>query len=351
MTTFVLIHAAFHGDWIWRRVSDRLVSMGHKAVAPCLAAGRAGHGATLSSHVAELLALLSHLGQGRVVLVANSYGGLVATAAAARMPARIAGLVYIDAVLPEHGKSMLETIPAAFRNEYRARRSMEGGLPVILPAPDRISGLRNAGDRSFVAGRMSPQSFASFDEPADLVTRSDALASVPRHYIHCSAHSIGASAPLYAHFARRAATSRGWFCRDLPLGFYGMLSSPGSMAEAIVEAAHGASGGLSAHCLRRVLDAVDAGDARSISVAELAGIAGLSTWHFARCFKQSMGIPPHAYLATRRIEKAARLLHQGDLMLGEVARLSGFSSASRFATAFREATGLAPHAFRTLRMP
>ena len=351
MTTFVLIHAAFHGDWVWSRVSDHLVKMGHKVVTPSFASSRAGNGATLSSHVAELLGLLSHLTQTQVVLVAQSYGGLVATAAAARVRSQIAALIYVDAVLPEHGKSMLETIPVEFANAYRARRSLDGGLPVILPARGHTPELRNAGDRSFVADHISPQPFASFDEPADLVTRDDALAGIPRHYLHCSAHSIDPSASLYTDFARRAAAGRGWFHRNLPLGFYGVLSSPVSMAEAIVEATHGVSGGLSSHCLRRVLDAVDERDGSPISLAELANIAGVSAWHFARCFKQSMGVPPHAYLLTRRIEKAARLLQQGDLMLSDVARLSGFSSASRFATAFRQSVGMAPHAFRNLRTP
>jgi AraC-like DNA-binding protein len=351
MTTFVLIHAAFHGDWVWSRMSDHLVKMGHKVVTPSFAAGRAGHAATLSSHVAELLDLLSHFPQTQVVLVAQSYGGLVATAASTRVHRQLAALVYIDAILPEHGKSMLETIPLTFANAYRARRSVDGRLPVILPALGHMLDLRGAVDRAFVAGHMNPQSFASFDEPADLVTRNDVLAGVPRHYIHCSAHSIDPSASLYAGFAHRAATDRGWFHRNLPLGFYGVLSSPRIMAKAIVEATHGVSGGLSSHCLRRVLDVVDETDGGPISLAELANIAGLSAWHFARCFKQSMGLAPHTYLVTRRIEKAARLLQQSDLMLGDVARLSGFSSASRFATAFRQSVGMAPHAFRNLRAP
>ncbi|NKN37765.1 alpha/beta fold hydrolase [Agrobacterium sp. a22-2] len=350
MTTFVLVHAAFHGDWIWSRVSDRLRQMGHRAIAPSFAAEHAGNGATLSSHVAELLDLLSHFTPTQVVLVAQSYGGIVATAAAARVPAQIAALVYIDAILPEHGKSMLETIPMAFTDAYRARRAAHGGLPVILPAPGPMSDLRNAGDRSLVAGRISPQPLASFDQPADLVTRSDVLAAIPRHYIHCSAHSIAPSASLYTDFARRAATRRGWFRRDLPVGFYGVLSSPGSVAEAIVEAVHGVSGGLSGRCLQRVLEAVEDGAGHQISVAQLARIAGLSPWHFTRCFKQSMGVPPHAYLVTRRMETAARLLRQGDLALRDIARQSGFGSASRFATAFRQATGMAPHIFRKLQM-
>lgn len=351
MTTFVLVHAAFHGDWVWHRLADQLAQMGHRAVTPSFPADPAGGNADLSAHVMALLACLDHLAETEVVLVAQSYGGLVATVAAARMPARIAALIYVDAVLPAHGKSMLETIPTAFAEAYRARQTVEGGRSVILPSRAPSADLRRAEDRALVAHSVAPQPFASFDEPADLMTGADALAGLPRHYLHCSAHSIDPSAALYVTFARQAATDRCWIYRDLPLGFYGALSAPGSLAEALVEAVHGASGGLSGRRLRRVLEVIDTTAGGPLAVADLAEIAGLSVWHFARCFKRSVGVPPHTYLARRRMETAAQLLRQGELPLVDIARRSGFSSASRFATAFRQATGMAPSAFRNQHAP
>lgn len=346
MTTFVLIHAAFHGDWVWRGVSAELMGMGHKVIVPRLTAGRVGNEATLSSYVVEILRLLSHAQQEEVVVVAQSYGGLVATAVAARMPSRISCLIYVDAVLPEHGKSMLETVPHEFSNKYRDRISIVDGMDVVIPSRMNSNHLHDKVHRELISTNLTSQSLASFTEPVDLMKGGDPLASIPRQYIHCSVHSIAGAADLYNHFAQSAASNRTWRYRRLPIGFYGLLDAPQSLAASIVEAVDGVIGGLSPRCLQRVLDAIDGDTAATFPLVELARISGLSPWHFARSFKKSMGISPHAYLNKRKIERAAEFLNGTDLTIGDVALMSGFGSASRFSVAFRAATGVTPNSFR-----
>jgi AraC-like DNA-binding protein len=83
-----------------------------------------------------------------------------------------------------------------------------------------------------------------------------------------------------------------------------------------------------------------------LSIEQLAAIAGLSAFHFARAFKQSQGMTPHSYLVHRRIERAQQLLSTTDTSLSEIALISGFADQSHFARHFRQRVGVPPSAFR-----
>ncbi|MGI9105292.1 MAG: helix-turn-helix transcriptional regulator [Pyrinomonadaceae bacterium] len=98
--------------------------------------------------------------------------------------------------------------------------------------------------------------------------------------------------------------------------------------------------------LRRAVELMHAHLNEELPLEELAAAAYLSPFHFARLFKKLTGLPPHAYLASLRIERARTLLAATDLSITEIAARVGYSSSSHFAKAFRQAAGLAPRAFR-----
>lgn len=83
-----------------------------------------------------------------------------------------------------------------------------------------------------------------------------------------------------------------------------------------------------------------------ISLDELAASAGLSSFHFLRAFKRSLGVTPGQYVLDRRIEKARFLLKNSDLGIGAVGIRVGFDYSSHFARAFRRAVGITPSTFR-----
>ena len=85
---------------------------------------------------------------------------------------------------------------------------------------------------------------------------------------------------------------------------------------------------------------------RELSLADIAGAAYLSEFHFARLFKKITGATPHAYLAALRNERARRLLAETDLSIGEIGARVGYTSQSHFTKVFRAASGLTPKAFR-----
>jgi AraC family transcriptional regulator len=98
--------------------------------------------------------------------------------------------------------------------------------------------------------------------------------------------------------------------------------------------------------LRRAIEFMHDNCSRELSLAEIAGAAYLSAFHFARLFKKIAGVTPHAYLAALRVEKARRLLAETDLPIIEIGAQVGYAGQSHFTKIFREATGLTPKAFR-----
>lgn len=106
-------------------------------------------------------------------------------------------------------------------------------------------------------------------------------------------------------------------------------------------------GGLSAVRLRHVTEFIGDNYDRDIKLAELAQVAGMSSFHFAREFKRTTGTSPHQYLIKFRVERAKALLAKRDLPLIEVGLRSGFSHQSHFTRLFRRVTGTTPHSYRT----
>ena len=106
------------------------------------------------------------------------------------------------------------------------------------------------------------------------------------------------------------------------------------------------TGGLSATKLRQVTDYIGDNYSRDLKLAELAQVAGMSSFHFAREFKRTTGITPHQYLINHRVERAKAMLAKPNLPLTEVSLRSGFSHQSHFTRLFRRITGTTPHSYR-----
>jgi transcriptional regulator of acetoin/glycerol metabolism len=107
-----------------------------------------------------------------------------------------------------------------------------------------------------------------------------------------------------------------------------------------------ARGGLSAAVLQRVHQHVERHLGETISLDALARAANLSVHHFARAFKQAVGLPPHRYLLERRVERAKGLLLESERPMAEIARMVGFSDQSHFARHFNRLAGCTPREYR-----
>jgi len=104
-----------------------------------------------------------------------------------------------------------------------------------------------------------------------------------------------------------------------------------------------AGAGAAPRWLARVLDHVEARlEDGALTLADLAAVAGLSPYHFARAFKAATGTAPHRYIVERRVARAIALMASRDLSLAEIAYAAGFASQAHFSTLFRRVTGRTP---------
>ncbi len=98
--------------------------------------------------------------------------------------------------------------------------------------------------------------------------------------------------------------------------------------------------------LTRARDLADARYFEPLTVDDLAAAAGLSRAHFSREFRRAFGVAPHAYLLTRRLERAAALLRGTDQSVAEICFAVGLQSVGSFTTSFSRAFGLSPTVYR-----
>jgi AraC-like DNA-binding protein len=103
--------------------------------------------------------------------------------------------------------------------------------------------------------------------------------------------------------------------------------------------------------LLRAKDLADARYADRLSVDDLAAAAGLSRAHFSREFRRAFGESPHAYLLTRRLERAATLLRTTDRSVTEICLSVGLQSLGSFTTSFTRTFGMSPTAYRSAFPP
>jgi AraC-like DNA-binding protein len=105
---------------------------------------------------------------------------------------------------------------------------------------------------------------------------------------------------------------------------------------------------------RHLLRARDLADARyfePLAVDDLAAAAGLSRAHFSREFRRTFGESPHAYLLTRRLERAAALLRTTDRSVADICLSVGLQSLGSFTTSFTRTYGVSPTAYRAAFPP
>ncbi|MCW5693321.1 MAG: alpha/beta hydrolase [Pseudolabrys sp.] len=148
MTTFILIPGGWQGGWVYQQVADLLTARGHKAVPATLAGlgDKPAPDANLDSHIAEAVAAVKAQGEG-VVLVGQSYGGMIVSGAADAVPESIRALVYVDAYVPETGDSVWSLTTPQFRELFVAGCKADG---------------RNCAPPASMDPRARPQPMATF---------------------------------------------------------------------------------------------------------------------------------------------------------------------------------------------
>jgi pimeloyl-ACP methyl ester carboxylesterase len=234
MATFLLIHGAWFGGWIWKRVTPLLRAAGHEVLTPTLTGlGERAHPArpevSLHTHVQDVLGVLAYEDVRGVVLVGWSYAGMVITAVAEQAADRLAHLVYLDASVPEDGQAALDLLDPATRAAREERVRTEGQGWQMLPPPVEQFGITAEADARWVRPKLVAQPFRTYQEPVHLTYA--AARALPRTYMYCT---VGPWTSIFAPFARKAQ-AEGWRYRELATGHAAPVLEPQKLADLLLD--------------------------------------------------------------------------------------------------------------------
>jgi pimeloyl-ACP methyl ester carboxylesterase len=189
MGTFVLVHGAWHTGDCYDDVSKFLRRAGHKVHAPTLAGNRPGDSKTTTLEQA-IQSLVAHFQEHKIkdaVLLGHSYGGMVITGAADRLPeGTIKRLIYWSAYVPNNGESLEDISPPLVASMHETARQPDGSL--VIPYGYWREALMNDAQDETVAkryfSRLTPQSHNTLRDKISLKT-NPADMKVGKSYIHC----------------------------------------------------------------------------------------------------------------------------------------------------------------------
>jgi pimeloyl-ACP methyl ester carboxylesterase len=140
----------------------------------------------LTTHVDDVVGLILDEDLRDVVLVGHSYAGMVISTVANRIPERLVGLVYVDAMVPRHGENAIAVMPITQMMIDRAAGTDEPWRippPPALPAPRGLFGVTDPDDIAWLQTTLGDESVRCFEQPAEM--DNPAQASIPRTYILC----------------------------------------------------------------------------------------------------------------------------------------------------------------------
>jgi pimeloyl-ACP methyl ester carboxylesterase len=240
VATFVLVHGAWHGGWCWSRLIPLLETAGHRAFGPSLTGlGDQAHLLSpeigLSTHIQDIVKLFQEQRLREVILVGHSYGSMVITGVADRVPDQVAHLVYLDTFVPRDGEAMTAPAPlviALFR--WQARRRGDGWR--LDPPPGNSFGVTEESDVQWVRAMVTPQPLKTFEEPLHL-SDPDIVSHFPRTHIACTAG--GRLRAFLRRLFPRALPPKepGWRLRQLPTGHDAMITMSRELAGLLLEIA------------------------------------------------------------------------------------------------------------------
>ena len=239
MSTYLLVHGAWHSGRAWDRVVPLLAAAGHRAFAPSLT----GYGDTvqlagpevgLDTHIDDVVRLITDADLTDVVLVGHSYAGMVISGVANRLPDRIGQLVFLDAMVPVDGETAADVMPISHAMIKAALNSESGWrVPPLpeLPPPGGLFGVTDPADIAWLRTTLSDQPVKCLQQPVRL-DNPDAN-KIPRTHIHCT---VGKP----EGFHRRAVPpiqpngqpAQVW---ELPTGHDCMITMPGELSELLLK--------------------------------------------------------------------------------------------------------------------
>jgi pimeloyl-ACP methyl ester carboxylesterase len=219
-STYVLVHGAWGGGWAWRDVESRLRARGHAVYRPTLTGlGERVHLANgtvgLETHITDVVNVIRFENLEDIVLMGHSYGGMVITGVADRVPERIRRLIYVDAMVPESGESVEK-----------------------LAGPDGLRKMPTK-DGAVVPAWLKPDQPLPHDVPHPLKSFTDVLTlsnpaakTLPARYILTM--DPGKTTDGFSRYAERAK-ARGWTVVQMEADHNPQWSKPAELVELLLK--------------------------------------------------------------------------------------------------------------------
>jgi pimeloyl-ACP methyl ester carboxylesterase len=226
LLNILFVHGGMTGGWCWKKVRE-LLDKKQAVLTPTLTGlGERKHlssrSVDLDTHINDIVNTIQFEGCNNVILVGHSYGGMVITGVADRIPQKIKQLVYLDALVPDNHESLFDCVDPLIA-EYLYQRAQEsGGGWEVPPAPPE-SYLFDTKDLEWFYPRCTPHPLKCFQQP--LVLKKDS--SIEKVYIKCTQDSA-----LDSMLTR--AKKMGLRCLLLDSGHFPMVTHPKELVELLV---------------------------------------------------------------------------------------------------------------------
>lgn len=226
-TTYIFIHGAWGGGWVWSRLADRLRAQSQQVFTPTLTGlGERSHllrpDLNLNDHIQDIANMVHFEQLSAVTLVGHSYGGIVATGVAQKIPDRIENLVYLDAFIPESGQGQFDLQPST-RELFTALAEKYNGH-YAEPADPTLLGVTNPVDADWISERSTPHPLRVLEQPLPSTDNSLKRSPNKSTYIRCTGTDL---------FVPQATTAarRGWRVHEFNSGHFPQVTHPDELAD------------------------------------------------------------------------------------------------------------------------
>lgn len=230
---FVLVHGAWHGGWVWQDLIATLRDQGHVATGPTLTGlgerRQVGNAtADLSTHITDVVDHIEMENLTDVTLVGWSYGGMVIAGAASQIAARVKSLIYLDAIIPDDGKALVDYLPEESVGIFDQFKLEDAAIPP--PPLETINMVLDGARHDFTQRRLVSQPWRTFFEPVNTSPPGEVHRTA---YLYCS--RFGPT--LFTQFFENMLGNPAVRAQDMDTGHAPMLTATEETAERLVDLA------------------------------------------------------------------------------------------------------------------
>jgi pimeloyl-ACP methyl ester carboxylesterase len=231
MATFLICHGAWSAGWAWKKVRPLLRAAGHEVFTPTYTGlGERAHHASpavdLETHIADVLGVIEFERLSDIVLAGHSYGGMVVTGVADRVPQRIRHLIYLDAFVPQNGQSLFDLRGPAPPAPASAGQAQDWLISPNPPAADT-----SPADLAWITPLRRPQPVKTFTQPLRVSNPDPAF---PRSYIYCTRKTPD---DVFLQFSKRLKSDPKWRYYEIDASHSPNVTAPETIAHLLMEIA------------------------------------------------------------------------------------------------------------------